>query len=161
MTKKSDGRIERDKNEAAVEREIENGTTWDDLKQQHAQAVAALLLPGTAAARLNDPEILKYIQDHNSFQANVAIVQRDVMEFHKDLQHIYLQHEGMSGKATRENILNALAIGEQYMAFMIRYRSVIHPTLQHILEATNQAEHLAIRAKLVAEQEAAAVTQVH
>lgn len=160
MTKKSDGRIERDKNAAAVEREIETGTTWDDLKQQHANAVTALLIPGTAAARLNDPEILKYIQDHNSFQANVAIVQRDVIEFNKDLQHIYRQHEGMSGKATRDNILNALAIGEEYMAFMIRYKSVIQPTLQHILEATNQAEQIGTRAKLLAEQEAA-TAQTH
>jgi hypothetical protein len=129
-------------------------TCWDDLMGVYREC-ARMLFQHTAVTQvLNDKELVGFIDDAVTFDANIKQFAADLVQMNGELQQLRALHaDKTGGSEDPEVVLHSFAVYEQYKLWMTKHDGVVKPTIMHILEQTNQAE-LRRQAARAAQQEA-------
>jgi hypothetical protein len=86
---------------------------------------------------------MTFIEDLETFNANVRQFAADLGQMNKELQDLYTLHHGKSGGSEDPQVvLHSFGLFEQYKLWMTKHDGVVKPTVMHILEQTNKAELL-------------------
>lgn len=116
---------------------------WDDLMNVYRQCAGMLFQHTMVTQVLNDKELTGFVDDLQTFNANVAQFARDLAQMNKELQDLRALHgDKTGGSEDPEVVLHSFAVYEQYKLWMTKHDGVVLPVITHILEQTNKAELL-------------------
>lgn len=170
MTKKSQARLARDaerRHQTPTLKQLDDvhkkggiakNTGWDDLVALHADCFRLLNSHGDIGAYARNPNLMRHIEDQALLASNIAQLASDIKKLASELKEIGAQHTGKTGGTTTpDELIQNITIYEQYNLFMERHGAVVMPTVLHIVEQFERAEHLYLR-ELKAAAEANALT---
>lgn len=134
-------------------------TCWDDLTAVYRQCSEMLFQHTLVTEVLNDKELMAFVDDAVTFNANVQQFAADLTQMNKELHQLRALHaDKTGGSEDGQVVLHSFAIYEQYKLWMTKHDGVVKPTIMHILEQTNTAElkrqaamHAALQGQLSAE----------
>lgn len=137
MTKKSQGRIERD---LAVPKKSRNGQAtnacWDELKQLRDGCLLALANSARIIPILRNQEILEAMDKsvvHNLVELG-QVIGKDTTDFRERLEAIHEEHKHLSGGSNSpDDLMGAIVIGERYNEWFAQYNAVVSPSIQQVL----------------------------
>lgn len=141
MTKKSTGRVMRDKLK-------ENTSIWDDLEGIYIASREALLTANSSIAEAyKQPGITDNVPNKKDVIVALRGLDNDLKLFFKDLEEIHSKHKGKTGTTTDElGTVHAIQIFELYTAFDQRYHSSISPTIIFLAEQAGAALQIMVDA---------------
>ena len=142
MTKKSIGRVARDEAKEKLDKELQNNRQWDELNSLYMRAKAFIAAHSNLTIVLDNPDILRLIEDKKTLVENIKILTRDLRQHNEELEMIYSIHKGRHGDCDVSDIMLHFEIFEKYSQFMTQIQAVVSPTFAHICEQTTQAERL-------------------
>jgi hypothetical protein len=126
----------------------QKNTCWDDLLGVYRECAAALFQHTMVTEVMRDRELMTFIEDLDTFNANVRQFAADLGQMNKELQDLYTLHHGKSGGSEDPQVvLHSFGLFEQYKLWMTKHDGVVKPTVMHILEQTNKAELLRANAR--------------
>lgn len=141
MTKKSAGRLAKDRQKAELKELQNNNTCYDELNAIHQQCAALLLQHTGLSEAIKNKPLVAAIKDPEVFMQNIRLLAADLTKLHQELQEISKQHEGKTGGSRDpEELMKTVTIAEQYNLFMQRHNATVSPTAQHIIEQIAIAE---------------------
>lgn len=146
MTLKSAARLARDAKKQRNTEQLEKNTCWDDLNSMYA-GCSQLLHRHTHLAQFSkDTELITEVVDKTTLVSNIRLLAADLQKMSSELTEISIQHsEQTGGSDDPDVVMKSINIFEQYNLFMERHEAVVMPTVHHILEQFDQAEHALLR----------------
>ena len=142
MTKKSQGRLLRDKIKNDFANEFSQNRNWDEVYERHQECQQLLAMHLGVANILDNPEIQSVIQpsEHRTLVDNIQLLTKDLRERINELNLIYAIHSDKRGAATEDNIMLSFEVMEKYTAWLSLMQTNVQPTWNHILEITSVLE---------------------
>lgn len=148
MTMKSAGRIARDAATARNKKQLAENTCWDDLSNIYRSCTDLLQRHTHLAQYANNKELLAEITDTTTLAGNIRLLASDINKLASELKEIQAQHiDKTGGSPDPDEVIHSIGIFEQYNLFMERHEAVVMPTVLHILEQFDQAEHSLLKKK--------------
>lgn len=152
MTKKSQGRLQRDaaerrENDAAQARakaaeQLEGNSCWDDLESIRQQCAGLLGQHSSIAGILRNKDLMAFVLDIPLLTERARLLQRDLVALNEDLQSLWALHKDKTGGTDDPDVLMyCIQIYEQYNLFMERHEGTVMPTVAAILDQIQQAEN--------------------
>lgn len=147
MTKKSQGRLQRDAQAKAFKdmktnnpESIENNC-WDELNDISNKCSEALVIANSQLTEIYKTEgLINFIPRKEEVIVALRGIAQDIKFFGQDLARIRKMHEGRTGGFKDENDLSTtLIVFEEYANFQTKYESVIMPTVVFLLEQADIA----------------------
>lgn len=147
MTKKSQGRLQRDAQAKAFKDmqsnnpgSVENNC-WDELNDISNKCSEALIVANTQLKEVYKTEgLINYIPKKEEVIVALRGIAQDIKFFGDDLTRIKKLHEDRTGGFKDDNDLNTtLTVFEEYANFQTKYESVILPTVVFLLEQADAA----------------------
>ena len=113
--------------------------TWDDLNGLHHACRQLLCTVQPVASIFVSKELIEALGDNVIKLRDMATtLNNDVKEYVDALNEISNNHQGKTGPITEgDELLQMLAVGEQYHAWTDSYQSVVVPTIGDIFALTN------------------------
>lgn len=134
MTKKSAGRIARDKLKKEQALNMTNVPVWDDLKVMHDNIAEILATEGGGVAQLfSIPEIVSKLSEPLEITNRIKALDSDVNTYCNALEAIFAQHSERVGDPTDadDNML-AINIAGQYINLESTYRATVFPNIMFL-----------------------------
>jgi hypothetical protein len=168
MTKKSQGRLQRDAQAKAFNdlksknpESIENNC-WDELNEISNKCSEALIVANTQLKEVYKTEgLINFIPKKEEVIVALRGIAQDIKFFGEDLSRIKKMHEDKTGGFKDENDLTTtLTVFEEYANFQTKYESVILPTVVFLLEQADMALEKGTKKVVAEEVENPTVTMV-
>ena len=175
MSKKSGSRIQADIAKGAIkltpqqkqraQQETVEVRIWDEVEMLRTRANEAMTAPAYVLPLIRSQELLVEIKKQGSLDqfVNAAkVLGKDCKEFREQMAVIGEKHAGKAGNCTEEELLDGLAIGEEYIALIQSFNTVVLPTIQQITEIAEIAgsQHVLSQADdVVSEQQPVEVVE--
>lgn len=131
---------------------------WDEVENLRLRANEATAAAGYVLPLIRSQPLLLEIKKQgmlNEFIDAAKVLGKDSTEFRTQLNAISEKHRGKTGNCSDDELLDGLAIGEEYVAFINSYNVVVLPTIQQlteIAERVGSAHVLSQADDVVAEQ---------
>jgi hypothetical protein len=117
-------------------------TCWNDLMGVYHQCAGMMYQHTEVTTVLRDRDLITYVDDIPTFNSNVQQFASDLAQMNKELMDLRALHADKTGGSDdTQEVLHAIAINEQYQLWMSKHEGVVVPTITHILDQTNRAEH--------------------
>lgn len=147
MTKKSELRLERDRQDALLKKQAEEreifyatNTMWDDVNSARAEVASFFEIFNAIKKDVNDTVLLSYATDLNALVGNVHVLASDINQYSKDLDSFSKEHAGKFGgvKDDKEHA-QALQLFSSYKLLLQRVDGTSKATFQMVLAQLDQA----------------------
>lgn len=108
---------------------------WDDLHRLYLECRALSVQPSQVTPLLKDQELLSKLDDAKELVNKARVLSKDVTEHNNRLQLIHNKHADRSGGSqSNDELMQVLAIGEEYREWMEGFQIVVMPTVVEIMQ---------------------------
>ena len=147
MTRKTQARIERDRQKKATEKQqgpSQPTNCWDELKSLYDGCLMALTNSSRLIPILRNQELMSHFDDIQGAIELGKVIQKDTTEYRQRLEEIFSRHEALvGGSQSPDALMAALMIGEEYTGWYNSYVSVVSPSIQtFLIQADAAAQRL-------------------
>lgn len=145
MTKKSEARKLRDKNEAeqAGNLKAEGRKGWDEVEKISAACLTGLVIPLQFKEALRNHKLLAFLQkdERDDLVMKVRLLEKDMLAMLESIKPIRAEHAGRSGReANYDEVFQTYGLVEKYVAWQSQFDAFILPTKADILQHLSNAE---------------------
>ena len=108
---------------------------WNDLRRLNLECHALFVQPSRVLPLLRDQSLLEKVDDIHGLLEKAKILNNDIGQFRTRLEEISRKHQNRSGSSeSPDDLMECLAIGEEYQAWIADYQNVVQPLITDILK---------------------------
>lgn len=148
MTRKSNNRLQRDGVPVPAMRQPKL-RLWDEVENLRVEATKVLGNSSLVAPILRSEELVVAAAKTGKLEelkSSARLLATDTVTYSERLKEIGKQHEGRKGAARgTDDMMAAIAVGEQYRDFIMSYNQVVLPTIREITEIAEGATELRVQ----------------
>jgi hypothetical protein len=104
------------------------------------ECAAQSIIPGAVAPLMRNKELIEKLEKPQEFVDLAKMLDKDVKSFADRLESIHSRHADRDGSATDpDDKMEALSIGEEYLAWSDDYSNVVTPTVTQMCDIGEKA----------------------
>lgn len=142
MTRKSNNRLQRD-GVPVPKMRAPKLRLWDEVENLRIEATRVLGNSGLVTPILRSEDMVKAAAEQGKLgelRSAAKLLAEDTTKFSERLKEIATQHEGRKGPDRGvDDMMKAIAVGEQYRDFIMSYNQVVLPTIKEITDIAEGA----------------------